>query len=252
MNFETSERTTSLGGSVAVYQRLQPGKRPSKIEVIRAVYETLRSLEGKNYGRTLNTVLLRIPSGVDCLSPEDSAALTQHGLTENEIARVNRRLSELAGPARARALEMDVVEARAKLDWVTAFAESTPLVTAQVGGLVRAAADKLIRQCDVPEEFAPPQAEGTHASLKDALSALNRACEEARSLYRRLPKGEVPDDIVLEFQKSWFAYQDLVTTLKVRKSLARPGGWSELRAQICRGQIYRKEAPVADGIQSLP
>lgn len=242
MNPEKSEKTTSLSGSIAVYQRFQPGKRPAKVEVIRAVYEKHRSPEGFNFGRTVNTVLLRLPSGEVCLNAGDVAALVQHGLSESEIARVNRRLSELAGPACARALEMDVAEAQAKLNWIIALAEGTPLVTKQVCDLVRVAAGQLVCNADTGAELPlpPSQMEGTHESLKDALAALNRACDEAQSLYKRLPKGEIPDDVVKEFQRSWFSYQDLLTTLTVRKSMARPAGWSKLRAQVCAGRIYRK------------
>jgi hypothetical protein len=242
MNPEKSEKTTSLSGSIAVYQRFQPGKRPAKVEVIRAVYETFRNPYGINFGRTVNTVLLRLPSGLGCLSLENAAALAQHGLNEREIAHVNRRLLALAGPARARALEMDVAEAKTKLRWIVALAEGTPLVTKQVCDLVRVAAGQLAVDDDTGAELPlpPSQMEGTHESLKDALAALNRACDEAQSLYKRLPKGEIPDDVVKEFQRSWFSYQDLLTTLTVRKSMARPAGWSKLRAQVCAGRIYRK------------
>lgn len=240
MNPLNSEKTTSLSGSIAVYQRFQPGKRPAKVEVIRAVYETFRNPDGINFGRTVNTVLLRLPSGLDCLSLEDAAALAQHGLNEREIAHVNRRLLALAGPARARALEMDVAEAKTKLRWIVALAEGTPLVTKQVCDLVRGAAGQLIAGADIGAELPLPQEAGAHASLKEALAALNRACEEAQLLYKRLPKGELLDDVVKEFQRSWFSYQDLLTTLTVRKSMARPAGWSKLRAQVCAGRIYRK------------
>jgi hypothetical protein len=240
MNLMKSEKATSVSGSIAVYQRLKPGKRPAKVEIIRAVYDTFRNPQGIAFGRTNNTVLLRLTSGLDCLSIEDAAALAQHGLNEGEIARVNRRLSELAGPARARSLDMDVAEAKTKLRWIVALAEGTPLVTKQVCDLVRVAAGQLAVDADTGAELPPRQIAGTHESLKQALAALNRACEEAQSLYKRLPKGEIPDDVVLEFQESWFGYQDLLTTLTVRKSMARPAGWSKLRAQVCAGRIYRK------------
>lgn len=242
MNNTTIEKPTPKCGSIAVYQRLLPGKRPAKVEVIRAVYDTYRNPEGIAFGRTNNTGLLKIASGVDCLSAEDAATLGQLGLNEREIAHVNRRLLALAGPARARALEMDVAEAKTKLRWIVALAEATPLVTKQVCELVRVAAGQLAVDDDTGAELPLPlqQMAGTHESLKQALAALNRACEEAQSLYKRLPKGEIPDDVVLEFQESWFGYQDLLTTLTVRKSMARPGGWSKLRAQVRAGRIYRK------------
>ena len=101
-------------------------------------------------------------------------------------------------------------------------------------------ARKLIVSADISTELPLPASAGAVASLKDALAALNRSCEEAQSLCKRLPKGELPDDVVMEFQKSWFSYQDLLTTLTVPKSTARPAGWSKLRAQVCAGRIYRK------------
>ncbi len=177
---------------------------------------------------------------MDCLSAEDAAALVRNGLNESEIARVNRRLSELAAPARARALEMDIAEAKAKLGWIVALADATPLVTKQVCDLVQAAAGQLAVNVDSDASLPESDSAGPHESLTGALVALNRACEEAQSLYKRLPKGELPDDVVLEFQKSWFSYQDLLTTLTVRKSMARPAGWSKLRTQVCAGRIYRK------------
>lgn len=241
MNPEKSEKTTSLSGSIAVYQRLQSDKRPAKVEVIRAVYEKHRSPDGFNFGRTVNTVLLRLPSGLECLSIEDTAVLAEHGLNESEIARVNLRLSDLAGPARARALEMDVAEAKAKIDWIVELAESTPLVAEEVCDLVRAAGRQLavgdVASANLPESDAA----GPREALKDALVAINRACEEAQLSYKRLPKGDLLDDVVMEFQRSWFSYQDLLTTLTVRKSMARPAGWSKLRAQVCAGRMYRKD-----------
>lgn len=240
MNPMKSEKTTSVSGSIAIYQRLKPGKRSAKIEVIRAVYETFRNPDGISFGRTVNTVLLRLPSGLDCLSVEDAAALAQHGLNDGEIARVNRRLSELAGPARARALEMDVVEAKEKLDWLVALVEATPQISEQVCALMRGTADQLSGGAGIRKEFPQPNMDGVFESLKEALAALNGACQEAQLLYKRLPKGEMLDDVVLEFQKSWFSYQDLLTTLTMRKSMARPAGWSKLRAQVCAGRIYRK------------
>jgi len=240
MNPKKSEKTTSMSGSIAVYQRLKPGKRPAKVEIMRAVYDTFRNPQGIAFGRTNNTVLLRLPSGLDCLSLEGAAALAQHGLNESEIARVNRRLSELAGPARAHALEIDVVEAKARLDWVVKLAETTPSVTRQVCDLVRTAAAQFAVNVDTAASIPESDAAGPHGSLKGALVALNHACEEAQSLYKRLPKGDVLDDVVMEFQRSWFSYQDLLTTLTVRKSMARPAGWSKLRTQVCAGHIYRK------------
>lgn len=241
MNPMKSEKTTSVSGSIAVYQRLKPGKRPAKVEVIRAVYETFRNPDGINFGRTVNTVLLRLPSGLDCLSLEDAAALAQHGLNEREIAHVNRRLLALAGPARARALEMDVAEANTKLRWILALVEAAPLVTKEVCDLVREAAARLALEDDTGTIPLGTAALEPYEALKEVFATINYACEEAQSLYKRLPKGDVPDDVVSVYQKSWFSYPDMLATLTVRKSFARPAGWSKMRAKVETGEIVRKK-----------
>ena len=79
----------------------------------------------------------------------------------------------------------------AKLDWVVASAGASPLVARQVCALMRGAAGKLIVSADISTELPLPASAGAVASLKDALAALNRSCEEAQSLYKRLPKGEL-------------------------------------------------------------
>lgn len=245
MNPMKSEKTTSVSGSIAVYQRLKPGKRPSKVEIIRAVYDTFRNSQGIAFGRTNNTVLLRLPSGLDCLSLEDAAALAQHGLNEIEIARVNRRLLALAGPARARALEMDIVEVQAKLDWIGELVEATPLVSKHVGDLVRFAAEKLDVDDDIGSNPSEPGTVDPFEALRDAFAAINCACEEAQVSYRQLPKGEVPDDVLSEYQKTWFSYPDMLATFTVRKAFSRPSGWSKLRAEVTAGRIHRKGAPAS-------
>jgi hypothetical protein len=232
--------STTKTGSIAVYQRILPDRRPTKVEVIRSVRESYRSPDGKAFGRTNNTVLLRVPSGVDCLTVEEVATLRECGLGEREVAYVNRRLSELGGPSRERALEMDVADVKTKLEWIVALAEASPMTYKQVLDLMYATVSRLATNDGTCTSQHQPELVTSHESLMDALAALNRACQQAQSLYKRLPKGELPDDVVLEFQKSWFAYQDMLGTLKARKSMARPARWSNLRAQICEGLIYRK------------
>ena len=246
MNPMKSEKTTSVSGSIAVYQRLKPGKRPGKVEIIRSVYDTFRNPQGIAFGRTNNTVLLRLPSGLDCLRLADAAALAQHGLNEIEIARVNRRLLALAGPARARALEMDVVEVQAKLDWIGELVEATPLVSKQVGDLVRIVAEKLDVDDDIGANPSEPGTVDPFEALRDAFAAINRACGEAQALYRQLPKREVPDEVLSEYQKTWFSYPDMLATFTVRKAFSRPSGWSKLRAKVETGEIVRKKnAPIS-------
>lgn len=240
----TIEEQNGKGGSIAVYQRLLPGKRPAKVEVIRAAYQSIRAPDGKAFGRTNNTVLLRVTSGTSCLTADETAALRQCGLNEQEIGYVNQRLTELAGPASARVHEMDVADAKAKLEWIIALAGATPLVAKQVSDLVHAAAGQL--DVDDNSNALEPDLVAHHEALANTLCTLNSACEQAQALYKRLPKGELPDDVVLKFQKSWFAYQDLLATLRMRKSMARPAGWSSLRAQIRAGHIYRKGQPIPE------
>lgn len=245
MNKTTDEDLPPKSGSIAVYQRLVPGKRPAKVEILRAVYETYRDPDGRAFGRTNNTVLLRVSSGMDCLSTEDVATLGQLGLNEREIAHVNWRLSELAGPARACALDMDVFEVKAKLGWILALAEATPLVTRQVGDLVRIAAEKLEVDDDIGTNLSESAPVEPFEALKNAFAAINHSCEEAQALYRHLPKGEVPDDVLSEYQKSWFSYPDMLATFTVRKSFSRPSGWSKLRAELKAGNIHRKGVPIS-------
>lgn len=236
-----NENSNPKSGSIAVYQRLVPGKRPAKVEILRAVYETYRDPDGRAFGRTNNTVLLRVSSGMDCLSTEDVATLEQLGLNEREIAHVNRRLSELAGPARACALDMDVYEVQAKLCWILALVEASPLVTKQVCDLVREAAARLALEDDTGTTPLGMPVLEPYEVLKEVFATINYACEEAQSLYKQLPKGDVPDDVVSVYQKSWFSYTDMLATLTVRKSFARPSGWSKMRAKVETGEIVRKK-----------
>ena len=103
-------------------------------------------------------------------------------------------------------------------------------------------ARKLIVSADISTEVPLPVFAGAFASLKDALVAHNRACDEAHLLYLRLAKRGA-DDVVKESYRSWFSYQDMPISLTVCKSMARPAGWSKLRAQVCAGRIYRKDDP---------
>lgn len=247
MTTTTPRELTTNKGSIAVYQRMLPDRRPTKVEIIRSVRESYRRPDGKAFGRTNNTVLLRVSSGTDCLAVAEAATLRACGLDEREIRYVNQRLSELAGPAIARTLEMNLVEAKEKLGWIIALAGTSPLVAKQLFDLIHSAAGQLAAgDGDVDTDALERRLVTPSQCLTDALRTLNRSCEQAQSSYKRLPKGELPDDVVLEFQKSWFTYQDLLSTLTKRKSMARPAGWSNLRAQVCAGRIYRKGQPIPD------
>ena len=214
------------------------------MEVLRSVRESFREPGGKAFGRTNNTVLLRIPSGSTVLSEDQSTILTGCGLDVKQIAYVNSRLRTLAAPARARTREMDIVEAKAKLKCLISLSETAPSLAADLRGILASALVEIEGHiekdrgpvdldCKVPSEL-----------LKDTLVIVNQACVEAQMLYRRLSKGELSADVVLEFQRSWFSHQDMVSTFRNRKCFSRPAGWTGLRAQVLAGQVYKYGDPV--------
>lgn len=246
MNNTTIEKSNPKSGSIAVYQRLLPGRRPAKVEVLRAVYETYRNPDGRAFGRTNNTVLLRVSSGMDGLSVADTATLGQCGLGEREIAHVNRRLSELAGPARARTHELDILEAKAKLKAVVSLSGSAPSLATDLRAILAGALHEIGGSLEVKVGSIEDERLVPTESLTDTLVSLNRSCKEALALYKSLPKGVLPDDLVLEFQRSWFSYTDMVSTFRNRKCFSRPPGWSGLRAQIQTGHVYKHGAPIGD------
>lgn len=246
MNNTTNGNSSPKSGSIAVYQRLLPGRRPAKVEVLRAVYETYRNPDGRAFGRTNNTVLLRVSSGMDCLSADEAAALGQHGLDETQIAHVNRRLSQLAGPSRACALEMDILDAKEKVKSVAALAEAAPCLAKDLHAILAGALHE-IEEC-IEAGGGPVDHGGKVPTelLKETLVLLNYACVEAQVLYKLLPKGELPDDLVLEFQRSWFLHPDMVSTFRNRKCFSRPAGWTALRTQVLDGRIYKIGDQVSD------
>jgi hypothetical protein len=116
-----------------------PDKRPTKVEVLRSVRESFRDADGRAFGRTNNTVLLRIPSGSAALSDDQRTILNGCGLDAKQIAYVNSRLRSLAGPAQARTREMDILEAKAKLKHLILLSESAPSLAADLRGILASA-----------------------------------------------------------------------------------------------------------------
>lgn len=87
--------------------------------------------------------------------------------------------------------------------------------------------------------------EEPHNRLLDALRLYNQASSEAQTAYRALSKGmKISDKTILEYQKTWFSGQDMLSTLTAKPCFYRPGGWSQLRAQVLAGKVYKK--PDAD------
>lgn len=250
MNNTTIEEQSGKGGSIAVYQRLLPGKRPAKVEVIRAAYETIRASNGKTFGRTNNTVLLRIPSGTTVLSGNDCTKLRECGLSEKQIAYVNGRLTSLAGAAQARTHEMDIVDAQAKLRSFASLLGSAPSLAKDLRAVLAGALRDIDERIEVDGGPAGVGGETPTELLKNTLALLNQTCVRAQALYKQLPKGELPYDVVLEFQRSWFVHPDMVSTFRNRRCFSRPAGWTGLRTQVLDGRIYKYGDPVSDGPRS--
>lgn len=247
MKNTTSENSPPKGGSIAVYQRLMQGKRPAKVEVLRAVYETYRVPDGKVFGRTNNAVLLRIPSGTAVLSESECAALQGFGLDAKQIDYVNTRLASLAGPAQARTHEMDILDAKEKVKSVASLSESAPCLAKDLRAILAGALHEIEERIEAGGGPVDLGGKAPTELLKDTLVLLNHACLRAQALYRQLPKGELPDDLILEFQRSWFLHPDMVSTFRNRKCFSRPAGWTGLRAQVLAGYVYKHGDPIGDG-----
>ncbi len=247
MNNTTDENPTPKSGSITVYQRLVPGKRPAKVQVLRPVYETYRAPDGKAFRNTTNDVLLRIASGTAALSESEVIVLVERGLNNKQIAYVKRRLLELAGPARAREHEMDILDAQEKLKSVVALSESAPSLAKDLRAILTRALHEVEGRMDADDGPADLGGRAPTETLQDTLARINHACSDAQLLYKSLPKGELQDALVLEFQRSWFSYPDMLSTFRNRKCFSRPAGWTGLRAQVLDGRIYKSGDPVSDG-----
>jgi hypothetical protein len=244
MNNTTDENLTQKSGSITVYQRLVPDKRPATVLVLQAVYETYRNPDGKAFRNTRNDVLLRIPSGREALNEGEVIALMECGLDNKQIAHVKRRLLELAGPARALELEMDIRDAKGKLKSVVALSESAPSSAKDLRAMLTFALHEVEERMNADDGPADLGGRVPTEALQDTLALINHACGEAQLLYKSLPKGELQDALVLEFQRSWFSYPDMLSTFRNRKCFSRPAGWTGLRTQVLEGRIYKSGDPM--------
>jgi hypothetical protein len=136
---------------------------------------------------------------------------------------------------------MDILEAKAKLKHLILLSESAPSLAADLRGILASALVEI--EGHIAESF-DLDGKAPSGLLKDTLVLVNQACVEAQMLYKRLSKGELPDDVVLEFQRSWFSHQDMLSTLRNRRCFARPARWTELRAQVLAGHVYKYGDPV--------
>ncbi|MBZ2208581.1 hypothetical protein [Massilia soli] len=246
MNNTTTENLNATSGSIVVYQRILPGKRPAKVEVIRAVYKTCKGPDGKAFGRTNNTVLLRVESGKAVLSVEELTVLVTRGLDDKQLAHVKQRLSELAGPARTRTQEMDIMDAKKELKSMVSLSDSGPYLAREMRAMLVGALHEIEERTDAGDSPAELDGRAPTDKLKDTFARINQACSEAQRLYKILPKGELPDDLTLEYQLTWYSYPDMLSTLRNRKCLSRPAGWTGLRAQVFDRRVFRSGDPVSE------
>lgn len=240
-NIPASDDATT--GSITVYQRISDGAKPSNVQLSRSVYKSTRGPDGATYRRTENTPLLTIPSGTATLSEACRLKLSSMGLSSRQLIHVNSRLAELAERALPYMLAAKISVAEAHIKTATALGSDMPATRMHVIKMLREA---LLVLDDSGVLGQPPCApdsgnDSPQTSLLEVLKTFNSACEKAQGSYRQLPKGgDAPEELVLELQKAWFSSQDMFTTLKGRQCFRRPGGWSELRAQVLGGKVYRK------------
>lgn len=246
MKTETQVSNTSFVGSITVYQRLTAGKKPGNVQLLRSTYKSTRGPDGALYRRTENTPLLIVPSGTKSLSHKDSSRLSAMGLNARELEHVNSRLAELAERALPYLLAATMADAEAH---VKAAAEIASDVASTRGHVVQLLKEALLvlddsRVLSRPVDTPAGESGSPQFSLLEALKRFNAASATAQDAYRRLPKGgDAPEELILELQKAWFSSQDLFTALKGRQCFQRPSGWSDLRAQVLSGKIYRKDNP---------
>lgn len=234
--------TQSAEGSVFVSQRLPANHQPGNVEINRSVYIKGRGSDGKSYGRTSIQRLMRVVSGTEKLTAQQEGILRTHAVVDCEVASINKRLAELAGPARDHAAAASMLEARAHIQAAVA-------IGANVAGALRSVLDSLEDGRLVLEDGG--ESRKRHADkaadapavvpLLRALQEFNVACGQVQTTFQRLPKDkDVPDEVVLELQKTWFLNKDMFSTLKIRKCFQRPRKWLQLREQVFSGLIYRR------------
>lgn len=234
--------------SITVYQRIEEGKRPAKVEILRPSCETILAPDGRVFSRPKNVALLRLPSGTAELREDERTKLrVECGLDEKQMAHVERRLLEQAVLARKRTNEMDILDAEEKVKSVAALAESSQALAKDLRAILTRALHEVEGRMDADDCPADLGGRAPTEALQDTLALINHACGEAQLLYKSLPKGELQDALVLEFQRSWFSYPDMLSTFRNRKCFSRPAGWTGLRAQVLDGRIYKSGDPVSDG-----
>jgi hypothetical protein len=101
-NTRTKSDTAPSARTIGVYQRLVPGKAPSRVQILRSSYSSTKA-DGKTFGRTTNTYLHSVASGTSLLAPDDKDALRALALTDAEIEAVDTKLRSLVEPARRHA-----------------------------------------------------------------------------------------------------------------------------------------------------
>jgi hypothetical protein len=243
MKTEIQAQSRSSLGSITVYQRIAKGVKPGNVQLLRSTYKSTRGPDGALYRRTVNTPLLVVPAGTKVLSHKDSASLTAMGLSAEELEHVNLRLTELAERALPYVLAAKMTEAETHIKTASEIALDVPAARMPVVQLLK---DILLVLDDSEvlrrsEAFVDGGGDSPQSCLLEALKMFNLACEKAQNAYRQLPKAEgMPEELILELQKTWFSSQDMLITFKGRPSFQRPGSWSKLRTQILSGKIYRK------------
>ena len=248
-----SFETAPIAGSIGVYQRLSTGKMPARVQIYRSTYSSTQGTDGRTYGRTNNQYLLSLDSGTLSLSGDMEDALRTLGLSESELRHVNRRLNELASAANAQTLVIERAAAVAAIHRAGDIGAQLPGAREFVLRHLAEAYSGL-NDANVPRQpslaavavpdfgavgVAPVDAPET--ALLQALQAANAALAHAQTAFRQLQRGQdVSDEVVLEFQRTWFSNQTMVDLLKTRKGFYRPSGWTSLRQQIMvEGRVWR-------------
>ena len=247
MKTTTPIKQSTKAGSIAVSQPIKPNRRPPKIAIIRAIYESCQGPDGKKFGRSRIVWQLRIPSGTEVLDDFYRAKLVEGGFSEKEIDYVNMRLAKLAGPARESALSMDLMDVAARLKYLLELSNSETELAKALHMMLADALEAMGARLVANDGPAESELKSVPEILKDTLTVFNNVCADAQRLYKRLPKGELSDGVLLEFQKSWFSYQDMLNTFKNRKCFSRPSRWTALRTQVLDGRLYKYGDPVPEG-----
>lgn len=184
--YSTAEQAAAKcgDGSIGVYQRLIPNRKPSKVQIFRAQYIRIAGPDGKAYGRTKNIYLLAVASGSEKLSAPDEAKLREQGLTENDVVYVNRRLLELCGPAREQEVAITKSTAEHTINSVVALAldVSHPSIGPHVLAKLHEAILKLHNNGISPttDNSVPTDSGSAYDGLTRALREISSGCASAQ------------------------------------------------------------------------